>query len=66
MINEENEYITTYVSYNKNKIQNSNLSDGNKQYLIKEIIKINNNYLDNIITYNDIIYKINQIIILFL
>ena len=66
MINEENEYITTYVSYNKNKIQNSNLSDGNKQYLIKEIIKINNNYLDNIITYNNIIYKINQIIILFL
>ena len=56
MINEENEYITTYVSYNKNKIQNSNLSDGNKQYLIKEIIKI----------YNNIIYKINQIIILFL
>ena len=66
MLDQYNEYIKTYISYNNKKIKDSKLPEGNKQYLIDEIIKIYTNYLDNIITYDDIICKINNIIILFL
>lgn len=61
----ENEYIKTLVDYNKNKISDSNLAAGNKQYLLDVIDKNYNDYLSNTLSYTDTITKINNIIKLF-
>ena len=59
-------YINTYINYQKNIIMNSTLPLGNKEYIITNIDNIINDYKSNIITYDDIFVKVDNIIIMFI
>jgi len=62
----ENEYIKTFVDYNKIKLADSALAAGNKQYLVDQIDIIYNDYVSNTLSYTDTISKINNIVKLFI
>jgi len=62
----ENEYIKTFVDYNKIKLADSTLAAGNKQYLVDQIDIIYKDYVSSNLSYTDTIIKINKIVKLFI
>jgi hypothetical protein len=59
-------YINSYITYQKNVIMTSTLPLGNKEYIIKNIDNIINDYTLKNITHDDMFLKIDNIITMFI
>ncbi len=59
------DYMNTFITYQKNVIANSTLPLGNKEYIIKNIDNIIEDYKNKNIIYDDVFLKVNNIIDLF-